>query len=404
MLTPKQVKTLRTAIENSQSPLFIHDDDPDGLCAFLLLYDIKREGKALMLKAAPKLDTRFLRKIEHLSYDSLFILDVPQVEQDFIDQIKTPIYWIDHHGPERPKKANYFNPKLNNPDGYFPTTYCAWQINPNKDKMWLAMAGCLADWCLPDFTKDFQKKYPKLLKKSQTKDIGTAFFKSKIGIISVLLFFMYKGSNNDVQKRLSVMRQISGPEEILDQTTPKGKFLWKHYAKTNKAYEYHITKASTCKTKSKLLIYNYIDSRFSFTSILANQLQWLHKNKVILITRKSDGKYKCSLRAQFPIVDALKDALEGLEGYGGGHPTACGAVVAEIDWEHFIRKFEENIVKSWPKKTIKKIEKKETTKTGPQSGTDLGTGTVSKKSISKKIKKISTKKPKIKKTKKIDSK
>ncbi len=350
MLTEKQVKQLRSAIEGSSNPLFIYDDDPDGLSAFLLLYKIMGEGKGMMLKAAPKLDSRFLRKIEHLSYDSLFVLDVPMIEQDFIDAVKVPIYWMDHHGPEDMKGLKYFNPKLNDPKGYYPTTYLAWQVSKNPEHLWIAMAGCLADWLLPDFVDDFRKEYPKLLTKRHAKDVGTALFKSKIGELTMVFWFIYNGSSSDVQKRLNVVRQIRSPEEILEQTTSKGKFLWKHYVKTRKAYDHHVKKAGEVKTRSRILHYNYIDSKYSFTSILANQLQWLYQNKVILITRKSDGKYKCSLRAQFPIVDALKESLEGIEGYGGGHASACGAVVAEEDWDLFMKKFKSKINSIWPKK------------------------------------------------------
>ena len=52
---------------------------------------------------------------------------------------------------------------------------------------------------------------------------------------------------------------------------------------------------------------------------------------------------KCSLRAKFPINEALKNALFDIDGYGGGHPNACGAVINEDSWEQFLENFKKEI-------------------------------------------------------------
>ena len=54
---------------------------------------------------------------------------------------------------------------------------------------------------------------------------------------------------------------------------------------------------------------------------------------------------KCSLRGGTPISGALEKALVGIEGYGGGHAQACGAVIKEQDWERFLEQFREEIKK-----------------------------------------------------------
>ena len=41
MLTKKEINEIRENIENSKNPLFFYDDDPDGVCSFLLLYKMK---------------------------------------------------------------------------------------------------------------------------------------------------------------------------------------------------------------------------------------------------------------------------------------------------------------------------------------------------------------------------
>ena len=357
MLSVKQVKILKEKLSTAQHPIYIHDDDPDGLSSFLLLHRKYKEGQGFMLKAAPKLDPRFHPKINHINYDVIVVLDVPQIEQDFIDQAKAAIYWIDHHQIQTMQKVNYFNPRVKDNNAYFPTTRMAWQLVEEKTKsikeyqeknpdLWIAMTGCLADWHIPNFTKKFQKIYPDLMidsKGNKATEIGTALYDTKIGIIAKVFAFLFKGRTKEVYRNIKVLHQIKSPYEILNQTTEKGKFLHKMFSKINAAYEMHVKAAAKKRSRSPILHYNYIDSQFSFTSTLATELQFHHKDKVILITRKSDGKYKCSIRAQFPIIEPLQAALEGVEGYGGGHPSACGAVVAEEDWDLFLKSFKREL-------------------------------------------------------------
>lgn len=367
MLSPKQIKTIHEKLESAQYPIYIHDDDPDGLCSFLLLYNQYKEGMGLMLKAAPKLDPRFHPKINHLNYDLLVVLDIPQVEQDFIDQAKAKVMWIDHHQVQDQLNVSYFNPRIKDKDAYIPTTRMAYQIVEKKARghkkyaeanpdFWLAMVGCLSDWHMPDFAGKFCKVYPDLMQKDD--DIGTALFSRPIGILAKIFSFIYKGPTKEVYRNIKVAMKIKSPYEILNQTTEKGKYLWKMYQKLNGAYEAHIKAAGKEKNKSPILHYNYIDSKFSFTATLATELQYHHKDRVILITRKSEGKYKCSIRAQFPIVEELTLALEGVEGYGGGHPNACGAVVAEEDWDGFLKRFKEELKKKPEFKKKKKVKRK----------------------------------------------
>jgi len=52
---------------------------------------------------------------------------------------------------------------------------------------------------------------------------------------------------------------------------------------------------------------------------------------------------KCSIRSKTPIRGALEKALEGIEGYGGGHENACGAVIKEEYWKQFLKNFKREI-------------------------------------------------------------
>lgn len=342
MLTPKQIDFLREELKTAKNPLFIHDDDADGLCAFQLLYRIHHEGKGIPLKTSSKLDTRLIRKVQEINPDKIFVLDIPIVEQDFIDKVNVPIFWIDHHPPLQRNKVHYFNPRIADPDAYIPTTRMAWQISQNPDDLWIAAAGCLADYHLPDFMDEFSAKYPELVPDKKA-DLPSLIFKSPLTPIIKFFFFIQKGPNMDVHKSLKILTKIKSPGEIFNQETSAGKFLYKRFVYINQKYEALLEQAMKKVTSSKLFLFYYSEDQWSFTANLANELTALYPQKIIVIARKKSGEMKCSLRAQTPILEPLQKALEGINGYGGGHPNACGAMVKEEDWERFLENFRREV-------------------------------------------------------------
>jgi len=337
MLNKKEVEYLRKELATAKNPFIFYDDDPDGLCSFLLLYRIHREGKGIIVKSAPKLDERFVRKVKELNPDKIFVLDVPIVMQEFIDQANKPIFWIDHHQPLERTKIHYYNPRIKDSKIYLPTTRMIYQLNERKEDLWIAMVGCLGDYHLPDFVDEFSEKYPKLV--SEKKDLPNLIYKSPIGKLVRIFDFLLKGPSYDVHKSIKILTRIKYPEEILQQETAQGKFLYKRFEKINMKYEALISEAKKQVTKSKLLLFYYNEKQWSFTASLANELSTLYPQKVILIARNKSGEMKCSLRAKTPISGALEKALVGINGYGGGHENACGAVINEENWDLFLENF-----------------------------------------------------------------
>ncbi|MCH7534910.1 MAG: hypothetical protein IH948_04060, partial [Bacteroidetes bacterium] len=111
-LTPEQYRQIKDELDNCKNPLYFFDDDPDGLSAFLLFYRYKKEGHGIVVKTHPKLDIRSIPKVQEYDPDKIFVLDVARLEQDFIDNAKKPVVWIDHHGPYERENVKYFNPRL----------------------------------------------------------------------------------------------------------------------------------------------------------------------------------------------------------------------------------------------------------------------------------------------------
>ena len=99
MLTTKQIDQIKEHLNNAQNPLFFFDNDPDGLCSFILLQRYIKRGKGFPVKSAP-LDKDYFRKINEFNPDYLFILDIPTVSEEFFEEIRKlnlPLTCIDHH-------------------------------------------------------------------------------------------------------------------------------------------------------------------------------------------------------------------------------------------------------------------------------------------------------------------
>ncbi|MEK6891561.1 MAG: hypothetical protein AABX25_00075, partial [Nanoarchaeota archaeon] len=334
-LSKKQVAELREHLDNCKNPLFFFDDDQDGLSAFLLLYRYKREGHGIVVKTSSKLGTVFSNKVKEYNPDKVFILDIAEVAQEFIDAIKVPVVWVDHHGPFQRENVKYFNPRVSEPDDNFPTSFLCYQAVGQGLKssdaehhkyLWIAALGSVADWFVPPFIKEFREKYPELLDKDYTHP-GDIIFNTKLGKLIRIFSFILKGKHNDVMKSIKILTRIKEPDEILSQETEQGKFIYKRYEQINRLYEPLLKEVLEAaeNTKGKIIIYKYNDDRTSFTSDLSNEAVYRFPDKVILIAREKNDEMKCSLRSpSHNLPPLIEKCLVGLEGYGGGHEHACG--------------------------------------------------------------------------------
>ena len=340
MLTAVEVEFLRNELAEAQNPLFFHDSDGDGLGAFLALYRIHRKGKSYALGSTSCLGKEFLRKVEEINPDKIFVLDIPLMKQEFVDKANRPIFWLDHHPVQEIKNARYFNPRIKDPLAYIPTTRMAYQVSEKPEDIWIAMAGCLADFYLPDFIDEFIKQYPQWLEK--VEDLPTMLFKREIGKLPKLLFFLQKGPTSEVSKSIKILTRIKSPDELFKQETPQGKFIYNRFIKINEKFEELLKEAKKKVTRSRLILFNYSENKWSFTNNLANELSGLYPDKKVIIARKKDELIKCSLRGK-NVLYALQNALKGVDGSGGGHPDACGAVIKEKDWSQFVLNFKKEM-------------------------------------------------------------
>jgi len=333
MISEKQINEIKGYLDKSENPLFLFDDDPDGLCSYLLFKKYVDKGKGIVIKSSPVLDVSFLRKVEEYSPDVVFVLDKPKISEDFIEKVNVPIVWIDHHTPVKVKGVKYFNPRVKDPDIYLPTSYLCYQVI--KQDLWIAMCGIIADWSIPDIFDDFIKEYPDLVKK--TDNPGDVFFKQPFGKLIRIFSFILKGKNSEVNTCISILLKIKTPYEILNQTTSRAKYIHRKFERISKEYNKLLEEAIKAKTKDPILAFYYPSKTMSFTSDLSTELSYIFPDKIIIIGRKKGDEVRMSLRSKIhKLPKIIEKALEDVEGYGGGHEYACGGNVKAKDLNKFI--------------------------------------------------------------------
>jgi single-stranded DNA-specific DHH superfamily exonuclease len=334
----EKLNKIREQLDECKRPLFLFDDDPDGLCSFLLFYKYKGEGKGVVVKSSPQVGIDYLRKIEEYSPDRVFVLDKPLLSQDFIDGAKIPVTYIDHHDVQKLENVTYFNPKMYpeiDATNWGCTTYWCYRV---VDKaMWVAMAGCISDWFIPPFEDEFIERYPDLLPK-KLKSPDKVLFETEIGKLGRIMSMILKGDTKDVMACVRILTRINDPYEILSQTTSQGRHIFKRYEKIITQYNRLVESVNV--GKEKLIVFTYQESTMSFTGDLSNDLLYRYPKKVIIIAREKSSEMKCSIRSSdVELPSLIQKALNGVEGYGGGHKHACGACIKVKDFDLFIENF-----------------------------------------------------------------
>lgn len=338
MLTQEQVLEIREALEKSKRPFIFFHDDPDGLASFVMLYKHVQRGKGRVVKAFPNIKQELADKVQAYGADAVFIVDIAMVEQEFIDSVGVPVYWIDHHEPQEREGVHYYNPRINTGEN-IPATVLVRQIT--QENIWIAAIGALGDWHWPHFIEEYRAKHPELLP-AEIRTEEKALFESPTGTLVQIFSFILKGQSQKMLQNIKVLTRIEAPEEILKQTTSKGKYLWKHYQQVLQEYNKLLKKALEKEPERGVLVFTYEQDKLSLTKDLANELLYRVPQTIIVLGRRKSGEVRCSLRANhLNLRELLEKALEDIEGRGGGHEHACGAAIKEEDFERFVEKLRE---------------------------------------------------------------
>ncbi len=345
-LTETEYQQIRSELQTSEKPFFLFHDDPDGMVSFMLLKKLIGKGKGMMVKAQPNINDRFLAAVKHNRPDKLFVLDVALMQQTFVDTVKSELFgvkeiiWIDHHQPVKLEGVKYYNPRIHSPQANPPASYLCFKTTGQKENLWLAMAGIVSDWHMPEFADEFSKLYPDLLPGKMTAE--EALFTTKIGKLGRIFSFMLKGPTSEAHECIRALEKVNEPNEILERKTEPGKRIFRQFNKINKEYEKLLVEAKECADNAddkKFLIFIY-KGKQSFSGDLSNELLFLYPERIIVVGRERNEAVMLSFRCRnTPVLPALKNALDGIDGYGGGHEHASGGSVSKKDFDKFIEQF-----------------------------------------------------------------
>jgi single-stranded DNA-specific DHH superfamily exonuclease len=336
MLTNNQKKEIREHLNKAQNPVFFFDNDQDGLCSFLLLQRYIGRGKGFPIKTSPALTKDYLRKVEEFNSDYIFILDKPEVSEDFVKEIEKkniPIVWIDHHDillEKIPEYINYYNPLFSKDKSNEPVTSICYEITKRKEDTWIAVIGCISDNFVPPFYKEFQKDYPDLSLNSE--DAFKIFYGSGIGKLARIFGFALKDKISNVISMMKFLMIIKTPYELIEENN-KNKSIYKRFQEIDKKYQKFLEKAKK-NVSGDLVIFKYAGET-SMSSDIANGLISLFPDKIIFAIYTKGAKANISGRGK-NVRNLVLKAIDGLENAtGGGHENAVGAQIKKEDLGEF---------------------------------------------------------------------
>jgi single-stranded DNA-specific DHH superfamily exonuclease len=341
MLTSKQIKEIRGHLEKAQNPVFFFDNDPDGLCSFLLLQRFLGRGKGVAIRSFPEMTAEYFKKVNEFNADYIFILDKPVVSREFFreaEQVNIPIVWIDHHEINKkyiPEGAYYYNPTRNAKKSNEPVTYLCYKLTEKEKDLWIAVIGCISDRYVPKLYSEFRKSYPDL--SIDSKDASKIYYNSAIGEAAKILSFALKDSTTNVINMLRFMLKADSPYEVLEESS-SNKSMHERFNEINKKYKKLLEK-SLESVDGKLVFFQY-GGDLSISADLANELMYRFPKKIISVGYVTGSKVNISLRGKGVRNIALK-AIRGLEdATGGGHKMAVGVKIRLEDLEIFREKLE----------------------------------------------------------------
>ncbi|MBT4257719.1 DHH family phosphoesterase [archaeon] len=340
MLKKKEIEEIREHLERAQNPVFMFDNDQDGLCSFLLLQRHYKRGLGVCIKSFPELDVNYFRKVEELNADYIFILDKPMVSEEFwkeVEQVNIPVVWIDHHKIDKktiPEFVNYYNPIYSDGESEPVTVLCYEIVKKNKKDLWLAIVGAISDYYLPKYYKDFQKKYPDLATRSVEKDPFNVLFGSEIGKIAKMLGNGMKDTTTNVVLMLKFLMKVKSPYEVMEET--KANFAMHHRSREiEKKYNILLEKAKLKVDDTNFLYFGY-SGDLSISGELSNQLGHLYPEKTIIVSFFRGSKVNLSLRGK-DVLSKFEVAIKDIkEGRGGGHKDAVGGQLHMDDLDKFV--------------------------------------------------------------------
>ena len=324
MLTPQEVSEIREHLENAQNPVFFFDNDPDGLCSFLLLQRFIGRGRGIAIKSLPGLSGTYFKRVEELKADYIFVVDKPIIDDEFIaeaEKANIPVVHIDHHNVAKSKAKYYYNTYYSSKKNE-PVSYLCYKITNRKEDMWIASIGCVTDCYLPDFIEELRIRYPELIE-TKYHSAFDILYNSTLGKLAMLLSFGLRDTTTNVVSMMKLLMNAKNPYDLISENL-KTKNLLNKFEEINQKYQKILKKAEE-SIDGDILFFNYAGD-LSISQYVANELIYKYPHKAIVVVYTKGNISNLSLRWEKDIRIATVNAIKDIDGAsGGGHEHASGA-------------------------------------------------------------------------------
>ncbi len=334
MLTNKQLSEIREHLERSQSPVFLYDTDADGLASFLLLARWIGRGKGILARNPRESTENYLKKINELGADAVFVLDTPQITEEFVRSVESmnlPLIIIDHHNVPVIETEFYYNTFHTSGENE-PVSYLCYQVTQQKKDLWIAVVGCVSDYFLPDFLEEFKKNNPDLIDCDYENPFDIVY-KSRLGKLIKIFNYGLKDTTTNVVKMSNFLLKAEFPSQVFEENSKTKTFLKKYENVENTINK--LVKKAEKEIQGKLLFFTYA-GEMSLSQHLSNKLIYDHPNLIIVVGFRTGGRIKFSLRGFIDVRSLTLEAFKDIPGAtGGGHEHATGAQMSEIYVDDF---------------------------------------------------------------------
>ena len=334
MLKDKEVKEIRKHLERAQNPVFFYDTDADGLSSFLLLSRWIERGKGVITRNPRESTEAYLKKVDELGADYVFVLDTPQITPEFVKGVEEKnisIVIIDHHDVEKIDTEFYYN-TVHSSGKNEPVSYLCYKIAGQKKDLWISALGTISDCHMPDFFEEFAKEIPDLVD-CEYKSAFDVRYKCKLGKLIDIFNYGLKDSLTNVVKMSNFLLDVNSYTEILEENSKTHSFLSK-YNEINDVVEKLILKAEQ-KIEGNLLFFTYGGS-MSVSQQLSDKLSYRHPDLIVVVGYRKPGIIKVSMRWSGDIRKITLGAIGKIPGAtGGGHEHATGAQIPDDHFDEF---------------------------------------------------------------------
>ncbi|NOQ56189.1 MAG: hypothetical protein GQ477_05290 [Nanohaloarchaea archaeon] len=342
----------------------VSHDDSDGSCsAALIIRLLKKIDRHIHIsyfstRGRPSISDGLMKDI--ISKKSEFVItcdfagDIDKSAQ-ILEQEGVQCLMIDHHivsDYKFPDNTIYINPLLDGktmPCAAFIYDLCN-RIFDIKEHLWIAGVGTIEDFGATDRTDIIEgcmKQYPELFEK---KDMDNSkLFDTTFGLVGKILssastWNSYKGA----ELATKVLLEVNSPRDFLGLENKNVRMMFEKYQIIEKEIRDSVRKFEEESVVSGALRYHIMDSEYPIKSKVSTIISAKNEyyNEVIAVIEENNKTYSLSLRNQsgdFDLNGIVRECLAGLDGVGGGHKKASGAVVAKKDFDVFMGRLKEKI-------------------------------------------------------------